>query len=378
MKQFEFFVSRIGSDQLHITAATNGDGCPAAEAAENIYRELAAVLDSNSMQILHERVFGSLEFHESFTCIRQKYFDFAQEPFSYIQGGPCRGELFAGVQVHAIKPASGNDHWVIRDNDRPCGRGWRHNDATYINLAGIAGWESGVGGREVQASLMFEKINQLLASQSARFCDVARIWVYLEDILEWYDGFNSIRTEKFRDFGLMPQSVAESEIEHLYLPASTGVGGRNRAGAASIADVLAIAGDIRVSVLPGVRQRSAYRYGSAFSRGVCVQDRDYDQIFVSGTAAIDQQGSSLHSNDVEAQITRTLETVESLIGEKGAKFENIRSATVYLKRPEDLDKYRRIAAGFGMTRMPAICIVADLCRDELLFEMDAMAAVRRH
>lgn len=377
MKSFELFASHVGLDQLHLTAAISEETIPASETTKNIYKELAFILDSNNMQILHERVFGNLEFYESFAGIRRKYFDFAKGSFSYIEGMPCGGKGLAGVQIHAVKPLSHEDHWIIHHNNLPCGYGWKRNDTTYIHLAGIVGLEGGFKGREEQAASMFEKINQILASQSVSFSNVARIWIFLEDILKWYDEFNSIRTEKFKAFGLVPQSVTESEMDRLCLPASTGIGGRNPAGAIGLADVLAISGDRRVGVLPVVRQRSAYRYGSAFSRGVCIQERGYDQIFISGTAAIDEQGNSLYPKDAEAQITRTLETIESLIAKKGAKLEDIRSATVYLKRAEDMSIYKRVASKFGLTRMPAVCVVADICRDELLFEMDAVAVMER-
>jgi enamine deaminase RidA (YjgF/YER057c/UK114 family) len=377
MKQFELFESRIGSGQFYITAAINEERLPASEVTENLYRELASILSSGNMQILYERVFGSLEYYEIFADIRRRYFDFAGGNFSYIQGESCSGKGLAGVQIHAVKPESQNDHWVIYHNNFPCGYSWKCGETTYIHLAGIDGLRNGACEREKQTSLMFDIINQVLVSQSSGFDNVARIWIYLEDILEWYDEFNSIRTENFKTFGLMPESITESEMDRIYLPASTGIGGRNPARASVFADVLAISGDVQVSVLPGVRQRSAYRYGSAFSRGVCIQERDYGQIFVSGTAAIDEQGNSLYPGNVEAQIIRTMETVESLIAEKGAKLENIKSATIYLKRSGDLSVYKKVAARFGLTHMPVICVVADICRDELLFEMEALAVISR-
>jgi enamine deaminase RidA (YjgF/YER057c/UK114 family) len=377
MKQFELFVSKIGSDQFYITAAINEERLPAFQTTENLYSELASILSSRNLQILHERVLGSLEFYELFADIRRRYFDFAGGNFSYIQGESCSGKGLAGVQIHAVRPGSKNDHWVIYHNNFPCGYSWRCGETTYIHLAGIDGLRDGACRREEQTSLMFDRTNQILASQSVSFSNIARIWIYLENILEWYDEFNSIRTEKFKTFGLMPESVTESEMDRIYLPASTGIGGRNPAGASGFADVLAISGDAQVSALPGVGQRSAYRYGSAFSRGVCIQEKGYRQIFVSGTAAIDEQGNSLYPENVEGQIIRTMQTVESLIAEKGAKLENIRSATVYLKRSGDLGVYKKVAATFGLIHMPVICVVADICRDELLFEMEALAVVSR-
>lgn len=377
MKPFELFKSHIGSDQLHLTVAINEETIPASKSTENIYSELSSVLDSKNMRILHERVFGNLDFFEEFAGIRRKYLNFEGGSFSYIHGQPCSGRGLAGIQIHAVEPASPKDYWVIRHNNLPCGNGWKRGDSNYIHLNGIVGNENGVKQREEQASSMFEKIDRILASQSVSFGNVARLWIFLEDILGWYDEFNAIRTEKFKALGLIPQPVVESELDRLCLPASTAVGGRNPAAASCLIDLLAVSGDARISILPGKQQRSPFRYGSAFSRGVSIREKDCDQILVSGTAAIDEKGRSLYPEDVEAQIGRTIETIESLIAERGARPEDIRSATVYLKKPEFLAVYKKVAAGFGPAPIPAVCVVADICRDELLFEMDALAVVSR-
>ena len=160
-----------------------------------------------------------------------------------------------------------------------------------------------------------------------------------------------------------------------HLPASTGIGGCNPFGAFCCGDALAVSGPVQVSVLPGMLQPSAYSYGSAFSRGICIEEEGCRQVFVSGTAAIDATGRSLYPRDAAAQIRRTLEVVEALIGEKEATFKGIRSATVYFKRAEDFSVYEKLAGRLGLTDLPAVFVVTDICRDELLFEMDALAVV---
>jgi enamine deaminase RidA (YjgF/YER057c/UK114 family) len=375
MDEFTIFAPGIGSDQIHITAAINEAGGPAAETIEDVYRKVGSIFGAHGMQILHERVFGTLDFYEHFTNIRKRRTDFASVPFSYIQGKPCSGRGLTGIQVHAVKSVSDVDYWTIYDDGFPCGRGWKHNGTTYVHLTGITGITRNREGRGEQAASLFDNICRILASQSFSSRNVVRTWLYLADILDWYDEFNAIRTKKFREFGLIPTAADQTERNSLYLPASTGVGGRNPFGMSVLGDVLAISGDMQLSVLKGVRQRSAYLYGSAFSRGICVQEKDYRQIFVSGTAAIDQRGNSLYPKNAEAQIEMTMEVVQDLIAEKGATLEDIRSATIYLKRPEDLSVYKKVAARRGLTNLPAVCVTADICRDELLFEMDALAVV---
>jgi enamine deaminase RidA (YjgF/YER057c/UK114 family) len=375
MDEFTLFALEAGSDQLHLTARVDRENGSATAAAENICAAAESALDSYGMRILNERVFGTLDFHQTYTRIRRKHRKFAQCPCSYIQGTPVYGQGLSGIQIHAVKPFSDENPRVLYDGKRPCGSVWRRQDTTYVHIAGLHGLHSGSRSRVDQAAAMFEAMKRLLASQSTDFRNVVRTWIYLDDILEWYDVFNAVRRERFSSFGLIPASAGGSSSGPVYLPASTGIGGRNPAGASCCGDALAVSGHVQVSVLSGMLQPSAYSYGSAFSRGICIEEKECRQIFVSGTAAIDATGRSLYPRNAAAQIGRTLEVVESLIGEKGAKFKDIRSATVYLKKAGDLSVYEKLAGRLGLMNLPAVFVVADICRDELLFEMDALAVI---
>jgi enamine deaminase RidA (YjgF/YER057c/UK114 family) len=375
MKDFGIYVSKVGSDQLFIVASASNTKKSAPAIAESIYREIESVLAAHGMKILHERVFGTLRFYERFIGIRRKLADFFEGPFSYIQGKPFVGEGLAGVQVHAVKSMSEKDYWIIWDDNNPSGIGWKRDGTTYVHLAGLTGNVAACKTRREQTFSMFDNLSRVLASQGLGFTDVRRTWIYLQDILDWYEEFNSIRNEKFRELGLIPPDVADKDFDTLCLPASTGIGGENVLGAAISADVLAISGNLRSAVLPGVRQKSAFRYGSAFSRGIYFKEKDGLRIYVSGTAAIDKEGKSLYQSRAEGQIEETIEIVEALIGEKGAKLSDIRSATVYLKRPDEWAVYKQIAAKHNLEDLPAVIVNADICRDELLFEMDAVAIV---
>jgi enamine deaminase RidA (YjgF/YER057c/UK114 family) len=64
-----------------------------------------------------------------------------------------------------------------------------------------------------------------------------------------------------------------------------------------------------------------------------------------------------------------------LINKEGASLNDICHATVFLKRQEDAQIYQEVANEYGLTDMPAVYVLADICRDELLFELDAIVAV---
>jgi len=375
MTGFSLYSYDAGADQRIITAAVGDVQSPSESVTQSIYQSLDALLADQGLQVVQERVFGKLDFYRRFAGIRKDNFRFEQNPFSYLEGNPCRGSELAGIQMIAVRPASERDYRTIHDNGVPCGRIWKRNDVSYIYLTGLTGSGGGPPDRSKQTARMFDTINRILHSQGFKYTNVVRTWIYLSDILDWYADFNRVRTDKYKEFHIIPGDIDPSEIDRFYLPASTGIGGKNPAGASGISDVLAVNGDVRVDVLPGLSQKSAYRYGSAFSRGLCIHETDHRQVIVSGTASIDVGGNSLHPDNIEGQIKRTLEVVASLLDESGATLADIKSATVFLKRPGDLSVFHKVAESFGLSDLPAIYTIADICREELLFEMDALAVM---
>jgi enamine deaminase RidA (YjgF/YER057c/UK114 family) len=149
-------------------------------------------------------------------------------------------------------------------------------------------------------------------------------------------------------------------------------------GAAGALDLLAVVGPLGsrppVQQLSNPGQQDAFQYGSAFSRGALIRQPDLSMIQVSGTAAIDERGHSLFPDDAQAQIDCTFEKIAALIGQEGANLQDIAAACVFVKRPEDALVYQDRAAAWGLQNLPAVIMVADICRDELLFEMDAEVA----
>jgi enamine deaminase RidA (YjgF/YER057c/UK114 family) len=146
-------------------------------------------------------------------------------------------------------------------------------------------------------------------------------------------------------------------------------------GSACAIDVLAIVPS--ADNLPNIRQltnpgqKDAFRYGSAFSRGARVSDPERAIIELSGTAAIDEFGNSLYPDDIRSQIGCTFDKIEVLLEQHGAKLTDIGAATVFVKQPEYAELFWRMTRERGLDDFPAVCVVADICRDELLFEIDA-------
>jgi enamine deaminase RidA (YjgF/YER057c/UK114 family) len=367
-------LTSAGADQAFLVAQANW-GVEAAAATRAAYDEIARVLQDQGLTMVHERLFGSLKVKAEVMSARNASFracGFPTDgPLTYIQGTPPWGEGFAGVIIQAV---SGDAVWTIEDEGKKVGTGWRRGDATFLvlqNLQGLTQKGNGANGRTLQAQRLIQRAAHLLEAEGTSYRDVVRTWFYLSDILAWYPEFNRARTGIYEKFGILPGQDHGS----IRLPSSTGIRGEVPGGAVAAMDLLAVAGPTKsrplVRQLSNPGQQDAFQYGSAFSRGALIRQSDLTMMQVSGTAAIDEQGRSLYPDDVQGQINCTFDKIAALIGQEGASLQDIAAACVFIKRPEDALVYQELAAVRGLTDLPAVVMVADICRPELLFEIDA-------
>lgn len=143
-------------------------------------------------------------------------------------------------------------------------------------------------------------------------------------------------------------------------------------------DVLALEvtdpGDVRVEpVRTSDRQNPAFRYGSAFSRGMALVTGGRCTLWVSGTASIGPGGETLHTGHVEAQILETLLSVAALLEEQGAGLRDIVTATLFCKTPAVYAAAERVTRLLDLPHLPAVSVRADVCRSDLLVELEAVA-----
>jgi enamine deaminase RidA (YjgF/YER057c/UK114 family) len=369
--------TEAGEGQVFLVASVSGE-VDVAQAAREVYSRIAEALSRRRMSIVHERIFGSPRAEA--TVLRERRDALFVEqvpsdgPITYVAADPPWGEGLSGVIIHAVSLDNVDDVWTIMDGDSPCGRGWRRNGATYLQLQNIQGQ---TGSRSDQVRGILKRAEDILIQNGASYKDVARTWFYLSDILDWYPEFNEARNRKYAEFGIMPGPGDT----RLLLPASTGIGADAPSGAAASMDLLAVVRSddttLPVRKMTNRGQLDAFRYGAAFSRGAVIEENDVKVIEVSGTAAIDEHGVSLYPGDIRSQIICTLDKIKTLLGQEGAGLADICAATVFVKRPEYAEVFRQVAVDQGLADLPAVCVVADVCREELMFEIDAEAVVRR-
>ncbi len=211
---------------------------------------------------------------------------------------------------------------------------------------------------------MFGAAERLLKQCGMDFHDVIRTWIYLRDIDRDYDALNAARREFFRQRGIKD------------LPASTAVQGMPFSDLHDLSLCLqAIQASPVLDVTPMATPNlsEAWSYGADFSRGLRVGEAHQVTLHVSGTASLDASGRSVHAGDVEAQIDRMLDNIESLLARQGATFADVISGVTYLKHARDAAVLRERCQHRGYTGFPCAVVEANLCRPELLCEAEAVA-----
>jgi len=120
-------------------------------------------------------------------------------------------------------------------------------------------------------------------------------------------------------------------------------------------------------------------YGKSFSRGVKVGLRGINMIFISGTASIDEKGKTFCPGNFSAQLKRTFGNISALLKSSGANWQDIVQTRCYLKNMKrDYAEFNLIRNKFykeqGLKFFPSsVCVEANLCRPELLVEIEALA-----
>lgn len=353
-----------------------GDFVPA-EAIGDATRHISEHLEATGSVLLHERLYGDLEWSgrllERREQVRRDLGLAESPPPTFVEGRSCVSAPFAGLHGISVRPAPSCEPELIHCDGQVAGRLVEGRDAQYLYLSDLARFapESSRGKAGEETGVAFEAAFEILGSRGWTFGDVCRTWFYLRDILDWYDEFNDVRNGKFENLGLFN---AEGNT---MIPASTGILGSNTRGGWCTLDLLAVreaeAGPIGIKRLANPWQNEAPEYGSAFSRGLALTMGCGRYVLVSGTASIDNAGVSIHVGDFERQTLQTLDTIEALLNQGGAVWGDVCQATAFIKRPEDVPVYQRLMRERGLQDLPVVCTIADVCREELLFELDATA-----
>jgi enamine deaminase RidA (YjgF/YER057c/UK114 family) len=255
-----------------------------------------------------------------------------------------------------------------------------HTDGHWLFGAYDSTAEEASAGLNELAYRAYEGIFQAL--EAARLPNLVRLWNYLPSINR-----EQLGLERYRQFNLGRQQAFLDARRDAFAgaPAACALG-TTEDGAFRVRFLASRA----VAVpLENPRQVPAWRYPSefgprspTFSRAVLVATAaDHVSLLISGTASI-VGSASVHLGDVQAQTEETLRNLQAVIGAAhargSARFALERmTCTVYVRHARDVDVVRRcIEAAVGPTSAAArqaIYVQADICRGDLLVEIEAHA-----
>jgi len=354
-----------GVQEIYITALAQA-GLDFQVEAREIFSRIKEILRHTGGRIFQERIFAGRQELEALNAVRHEVYgslDDGVDPALLVVSDGGYG-AFAGVQVHAVHGESAPRPLDL--GEKECGRVLDIGGRRWVSGSAVSGREAGPSAVD-QAHVMLEKAERLLVAAGGDLRSLARTWMWLGDILSWYDGFNRVRTRFFRDKGIMDGA------EGSYMPASTGVGVGSADGIPCTMDLVAV-----IESGPAIRhlteignQRSAFDYGSAFSRASLADMPAGKTIFISGTADIDQRGRTCHIGNASEQIAATIENVRAVLHDLDCPENGIVQAIAYCKTPEVESVLRDRWSDLGW---PMMIGIADICRDNLLFEVEATAA----
>lgn len=342
--------------EYHLLLSINDDLLDFKSQLSQIYEVLRSFADREKCSTAFVRVYLS----DSSTQICEVENLFMEDcgfPFSIIEQPPANGTkvaiwawMLSKADIHALPSGlyevctpHGNQYW-----------------ATDMCEA--------YGASKDQASLILQEYVMTLMQENMTLeANCQRTWFYVNDIDNQYAGMVRARNDVFFTQGLTADT---------HYVASTGIGGRTaRPGVMVSMDAVAYnpidKGHIHYLYAADHLNRTS-DYGVSFERGTAVDLGERRQVFISGTASIDNRGNILFEGDVIAQAERMMENIEALLAEAGCTADDIQQATVYLRDQAD---YHRVEWFFSehYPQFPHLIVHAPVCRPGWLIETECMA-----
>jgi enamine deaminase RidA (YjgF/YER057c/UK114 family) len=307
---------------------------------------------------------------------------------SYIPQAPCDGSRVA-VEVLALGKGRENVQ-ISRISDQVLLA--RQDDRTWVYADQAVPLTSAPGVYE-KTICSYQHLRRLLPQGGARLDQVLRTWLYLGGIVDddgpvqRYRELNRARADVYDGVPFLAERLPE-DCGGPVFPASTGIGTAGRSVNISAVALLSDQEDVLAVPLENPRQTSAFAYSTRyspqspkFSRGMAVVEGEETTLFISGTASI-TNSETRHLGDVTGQTHELLENITALIAEenlarhdlpgRGATLEGIAVARAYVKRPEDYHAVRQVCEA-RLPGVPLNYVVADVCRTNLLVEVEGIA-----
>ncbi|MEI7941747.1 MAG: Rid family hydrolase [Candidatus Riflemargulisbacteria bacterium] len=388
----------LGSSKLINAAITPTSGKGTIAQLKSNLTQLDAILKKNNLStdnVLRTQIF-TRDLQEAKEIYNElvAYYGGMPPAFSIIPQPPAYGEdCLMEVQISELTPKRININLSILEQE----------NMRWAFLSGIMPNE-GITDTYECAKNVFEKSQQLLENNGFSFGQIARTWIYQDDIIghapnekQNYQCMNDARATIFKDKTFQIGNPSTDKWNGKVPPASTGIDMSPKNGTPILLEVVAVspkATNIMGYPLRNPFQTNAFDYEQtvlekgfaetkappAFSRGFCVDSPEGSTIFVSGTASVEGQ-DVIHIGDVAKQTELAILNMLRVLNERGLTAKDIFTLRAYVAKPkhysdEDFQNALRIATSIVkgiFPNTPCLFTQANVCRPDWLFEIESMA-----
>ncbi len=221
---------------------------------------------------------------------------------------------------------------------------------------------------------VFESYTTLLQTLRDRnYPHLLRVWNYLPRINH---GNND--SERYKQFCLGRHEAFNRYQQHHY-PAATAIGHSG----GDIVIYLIAARHAGPQHFENPRQMSAFCYpreygpkSPSFARASMLQSHGERQLYISGTASIHGH-QSRHPGNFHGQVGVTCENIATLLQHVASQLRltatpSLELIKVYLRNPQNLAAAETAIEQYFGPEVPALFLQGDICRQELLVEIDGM------
>ena len=311
-------------------------------------KKLSAYLANNGLQVLTGFAFG--------------FEDRVIDQLSNEPGGILflRHSVSSGYHVQLICTDS-RDVKSIRNLDCASIKTVNHYDCLLYFISNIQ--PDHMNDCYSQAYSSFKLLGKLLKDYAIDYNNLARTWLYLHDILSWYNDLNRARNDFF----------IEEKILNGLIPASTGIGLGNVEDKCLLISAFALKakdGKEKVRMVDSPMQDDAIKYKSSFSRAVEISFRTSKRLIISGTASIDKKGKTLYENSLVDQIEYSMLVVEAILLKEQYHWDNIVRAIAYFPDTQHIKHFRDDCMARGLDSSCILTVGGTVCREDLLFEIE--------
>ncbi len=331
-----------------------------------VFQRVAQQLQAREAVLLSVMIYGSLSARAEIDAALETALGKADWPVTWIEGASCGRLPIAGLQVFAV---TGRPVTRIPLGGSIAASVYEDGGARHCLVGGIGPTALSLRpGAQTQQT--FANLEWVLGIAGFSVGDVIRTWFYNEDILNWYDTFNHVRSEYYAGVKWRNGSI----------PASTAIGARNPSESALILAARALRpldGRAHAQEVASPLQCPAPAYGSSFSRAMEIDCGLWRQLLVSGTASIAPDGKTAWPGDVSRQIDRTMAVIGAILDSRGMTFDDVTRATAYVKEPRFKAYFDAWCSMHDLGHLPVISMHNAVCRDDLLFELEVDACVSR-